>query len=112
MATVGLEIGLSLVLDEASHGGGAHAGQMPTRHLSAGAGARSFNCDERYVHLFKPSLASSSEGVNFYYFANVFRLSFSRYFSDFQMCLLFDACLTTSAVVDVEHVKRYCFTHG
>jgi hypothetical protein len=58
--------GLSLVLDEASHGRRAHVGQMPLRHLNARTGAHSFNCDERYVHFFTPTLVNLSAGVNFY----------------------------------------------
>ena len=58
--------GLSLVLDESSHGRRAHAGQMPTRHRNAGTGAHSFNCDERYVHFFTPTVVNLSARVNFY----------------------------------------------
>jgi len=39
---------------------------MPTRHLVAGEGARSFNCDERYVHFFITSLLALRTSVNFY----------------------------------------------
>src|SRR5689334_6691338 len=67
LATVGLEIWfVLLVLDESSHRCRARLRQMPTRHLIAGAGARSFNCDERYVHFFTPSVPKLSAAVNFY----------------------------------------------